>query len=102
MKTGRGKVRRESEITLSEDQFRTLWPKTEGKRLEKTRYEISHGSYLVELDVCHGNLNGLQIAEVEFCSEDASNKFRPPPWFGQEVTGNWRYQNSTLVLQGLR
>jgi CYTH domain-containing protein len=46
-------------------------------------------------------LAGLLVAEVEFPSEDAARAFRPPAWFGREVTGNPAYLNQTLARGGL-
>ena len=41
---GQGSLqRRELEIELSHDQFNTLWPGTEGRRIEKIRYQIDEG-----------------------------------------------------------
>src|SRR5688572_10318901 len=42
-KRGLGNVREEREVALTREQFATLWPATEGKRLSKTRYEIPFG-----------------------------------------------------------
>jgi len=60
--------RRELEIELTPDQFNTLWPGTEGRRIEKIRYQIDEGAQKIELDVFRGNLEGLVLAEVEFAS----------------------------------
>jgi len=35
--------------------------------------------------------------EVEFDSEPDARLFVPPSWFGQEVTGDPRYQNAALA-----
>jgi adenylate cyclase len=45
-----------------------LWRLTVGRRLEKTRYRIPLGRLTIELDVFHGKLRGLIVAEVEFAS----------------------------------
>ena len=55
-KRGFGNVREEREVTLSAQQFSTLWPATEGKRLIKTRYEIPLGDRVVEIDF-HGAIS---------------------------------------------
>jgi len=92
--------REETEISLSSSQFEALWPVTHGKRLEKTRYYIEYGGFVIELDVFEGVLEGLIVAEVEFESEEDAKSFFPPVWFGREVTWDSRYQNSKLVLNG--
>ena len=35
----------EIEVEISQDQFRTLWPATEGRRLEKARYALEWNGY---------------------------------------------------------
>ena len=100
IKTGEGLNRGEFEIELSANQFDVLWPLTENKRVEKTRYEINHDGFLVELDVYSGSLAGLITAEVEFKSEDEIREFEPPDWFGEDVTGNEGYKNKNLSLRG--
>ena len=98
IKTGEGLSRGEYEIELSSDQFDLLWPLTEGKRVEKTRFEIEYANLLIELDIYSGNLEGLYTAEVEFPSETKSKKFTPPEWFGEEITLDSRYKNKNLAL----
>jgi len=98
IKTGQGLTRGEYEIELSSVQFDLLWPLTEGKRVEKTRYEIRDKSSIIELDIYRGPLKGLITAEVEFNSKQASNKFQPPQWFGKEITLDSRYKNKNLSL----
>lgn len=101
VKRGRGKRRMEQEVTLTEAQWAALWPLTDGTRVEKTRYRIPYGDCTVELDVYAGALGGLLTAEVEFTSEHASEAFRPPPWFGPEVTDDERFKNQHLARFGL-
>ena len=71
-------MRVEEEIEIEPDRFERLWPLTEGRRIEKTRYEIDAGGDLViELDVYKGDLDGLVTAEVEFDSEEAADASSP-------------------------
>jgi adenylate cyclase len=100
VKRGEGLSRLQTEVTLSGEQFEAMWPHTEGRRVEKTRYEIPYGGHVIELDVFHGALEGLIIAEVEFESAEQSAGFEPPEWFGEEVTDDGRYQNRNLALHG--
>ena len=100
VKRGAGQVRREEEVDLGEDQFRSLWPLTEGARVEKRRYTVPHEELTIEVDVFEGPLSGTLMAEVEFDSERASETFRPPEWLGDEVTGDGRYANESLALRG--
>jgi len=101
VKSGAGKTRFESEVEITEDQFNTLWEATKGKRVEKTRYEIPHESGTIELDIYHGDLDGLLLAEMEFSSEKDSNEFVTPIWLSEEVTDDKKYKNQNLALHGV-
>ena len=96
-KRGLGNVREEREVVLTAEQFATLWPATEGKRLVKTRYEIPFGDRVVEIDIYGGKHDGLVVAEVEFDDEESALKFQPPDWLGDDVTGDPRYSNQLLA-----
>jgi predicted adenylyl cyclase CyaB len=100
IKQGRGKERDESEIEITKDKFDSLWSLTDGRRIEKTRYEIPAGEQVIELDIYRGHLEGLSIVEVEFTSLESSDKFRVPSWFGSEVTDDEEYKNKNLALTG--
>jgi len=101
VKGGHGQKRSEDEVEVGADAFDALWPLTEGRRIEKTRYEIPFGDATVELDEYGGDLAGLLVAEVEFGSEEESERFQPPHWCGREVTGEMRYSNAELAAKGL-
>jgi len=100
VKSGSGLVRKESEKEISESEFIEQWPGTQGKRVQKVRYEIEYDEHIIELDIYSGNLAGLVVAEVEFESEEDSTHFEPPEWFGEEVTHDERYKNKSLALNG--
>jgi adenylate cyclase len=101
VKSGAGRVRVEEEIEIDGDRFERLWLLTEGRRLEKTRYEIDAGDgVVIELDVYSGDLDGLVTAEVEFDSEEAAEAFEPPGWLGEDVTEDLRYKNQRLAREG--
>ena len=91
----------EYELDLTEDQFNRLWKKTEGNTIEKTRYVIPLNNGLkAELDVYKGFLSGFMNVEVEFPSTKEAILFDIPNWFGQEVTQDPRYSNSSLAKFG--
>jgi adenylate cyclase len=100
VKRGSGEVRREEEVELAPDQFRSLWPLTEGLRVAKRRYTVPSEDVTIEVDVFEGPLRGIVMAEVEFDSEEASKAFHPPDWLGDEVTGDGRYANESLAIRG--
>ena len=63
--------------------------------IEKDRNYIPFGNHIYEVDVFHGNHEGLIIAELELQSENES--FEKPDWLGDEVTGNEQYYNAYLA-----
>ncbi len=90
-------VREEYNLPLTKEAFEHLKPKADGIFIEKTRYLIPYSEKLtIELDVFHGTLAPLVLAEVEFESEEQANAFTAPNWFGEDVTYSTKYHNSTL------
>lgn len=101
IKGGSGRSRAEEEMDIGAERFGRLWDLTQGRRVEKTRYEIpADGGLTIELDVYHGPLDGLSTAEVEFGSEAQADAFTAPDWFGREVTGDDAYKNRRLAVDG--
>jgi adenylate cyclase len=96
-KVGRGSHREEREIRLSPKQFAALWPAAAGRRLRKVRCEIPWKNLVIEIDIYQGRHAGLVVAEVEFPDRVSCRKFKPPAWFGREVTGEKRYSNVRLA-----
>ena len=60
-------ARTEHEFPLDKAAYEHLLPKVDGILISKTRYKIpdEHG-FVIELDVFHGEYEGLVMAEVEF------------------------------------
>jgi adenylate cyclase len=101
VKTGAGLVRGEEEVTLDAADFDRLWPLTEGRRVLKTRFLVPlDGGLTAEVDVYEGALDGLLTAEVEFADEAAARAFSAPEWMGEDVTGDKRYANQRLAVEG--
>lgn len=63
--------------------------------IEKKRYKIPMGNFMWEVDEFFGVNAGLIVAEIELPSEDTP--FEKPDWIGEEVSGDPRYFNSSLV-----
>ncbi len=63
--------------------------------LEKTRYHVPWGGHRWDVDVFHGENEGLVVAELELAAED--EPFQRPPWLGEEVSHDPRYYNVRLV-----
>jgi CYTH domain-containing protein len=99
-KKAHGEARSEHEIPLRSSHARLLWPLTKGRRVKKVRYKIPLGPLTIELDVYQANARGLAVAEVEFSSARAMRRFKPPGWFGREITGRKTFSNSHLATHG--
>jgi CYTH domain-containing protein len=101
VKSGAGRSRVEEELEIEPERFERLWPLTEGRRIEKRRYELpAPGGATIELDVYAGALGGLVVAEVEFGSDEEADAFEPPAWLGPEVTDDPRFKNQRLARDG--
>jgi adenylate cyclase len=101
VKRGAGLTRDETEIDLDQGQFESLWPLSEGRRVSKVRHLVPHDDATIEVDVFEGPLAGMCLGEIEFDSEVESEAFDPPRWLGEEVTGDSRYANESLAVNGL-
>ena len=67
--------------------------------IHKTRYIVPAPPYegaerCWEVDVFHGRLEGLVLAEIELGNED--EPFVRPEWLGEEVTGQAQYYNANM------
>ena len=91
--SGMSRFEWEKEISVTEAE--ELLELCENNIIEKTRYLVPAGDFTFEVDVFHGENEGLIIAEIELKSE--SDKFSVPIWLGIEVTGDLRYYNSMLM-----
>ena len=63
--------------------------------LEKTRYIEEIEGHVWEIDEFYGDNEGLLVAEIELSSKDED--FSLPDWVTEEVTGEVRYYNSSLL-----
>lgn len=100
VKGGRGLERTEVELAIDAPTFDELWGLATARRIDKTRYAVPTGGCTAEVDVYGGALAGLVVAEVEFASRDEAEAFVPPPWFGDELTGDDRWSNAALAAHG--
>jgi CYTH domain-containing protein len=100
VKSSGNESRIEEEIEIDRRRFDSLWPLTDGRRIQKRRYRIPIGDLALELDVYHGDLEGLLTAEVEFSSLADAAAFVPPGWVGRDVTDDSRYKNKRLATHG--
>ena len=63
--------------------------------IEKKRYTIDYKGFVWEIDEFLGANKGLIVAELELESEDQA--YVKPEWIGEEVTGDPKYFNSSLI-----
>ena len=90
-------VREEYNLPLTSEAYQHLKAKIDGRLIQKTRYMLPLDNGLtIELDLFHGDLEPLILAEVEFPDEETAVSFQAPSWFGEDVTFSSRYHNSIL------
>ena len=63
--------------------------------IDKHRHLEVHGGKTWEIDVFHGENEGLVVAEIELTSE--AEAFEHPAWLAEEVSSDPRYFNSNLL-----
>ena len=92
----RGFSREEFEYEIPYDDCLAMLDELAEKPIvEKKRYRIPAGPYVWEVDEFFVVNAGLVLDEIERPSEDAA--FDKPEWIGEEVSGDARYFNSSLV-----
>lgn len=92
-------VREEYNLPLTKEAYEHLKEKVDGRLISKTRHVIpieNESGLEIELDIFHGDLEPLMLAEVEFPDEESANSFVAPEWFGEDVTFSSKYHNSNL------
>ena len=87
--------RAEFEYAIPADDAQALLEMCLPSVIDKTRHKVSYDGHLWEIDVFHGDNEGLVIAEVELADESISPAL--PPWTGAEVSSDARYFNSCLA-----
>ena len=91
-----GVTRSEFEYSIpAEDAAILLDNLCEQPLIDKHRHKEVHGGKTWEIDVFHGDNEGLVVAEIELGAED--EKFEVPAWAVREVSSDPRYFNSNLL-----
>jgi CYTH domain-containing protein len=89
-------TRLEFEYRIPRDDGETLLDQLCQRPLvEKTRRRQKFGGKVWEIDVFHGENDGLILAEVELLAED--ERVELPLWAGSEVSDDPRYLNANLA-----
>ncbi len=95
-----GLTRPEYEYSIPIDEAQELMELCIGSLVEKTRYRHHVGKHVWEVDVFHGENEGLVVAEIELSAEAES--YDKPDWIGAEVSSDLRYANSNLSINPYR
>ena len=97
IKAGEGLTRTEVEVEITKAQFDEL-ARTTNRKVFKTRIVTTE---CYELDIYHGQLDGLLTVEKEFRTIEEAERFTPPEWFGKDITEDKRYKNKNLATHGI-
>lgn len=92
--TGISRVELEYDIPLPDAQL-MISQLCERPLIDKHRYTEDVGGHTWEIDVFHGENDGLVIAEIELGSEDEA--FEKPAWALADVSSEARYYNANLL-----
>jgi CYTH domain-containing protein len=84
-------------IYLSSDEY-DVFAVLPANELQKTRYSLEDAGREYGIDVFHGHLAGLILAEVGFETTDQMNEqWRLPPWVVREVSDDRRFTGGALA-----
>lgn len=87
----------EYEMPLTKENYEHLFQKVDNYMIIKTRYKVPiNNKLMAEIDIFHGNLEGLILAEVEFPNVESSEEFVKPDWLGEDISFDKRYDNTFL------
>ena len=84
----------EFEYSISKEDGEKLLSLSEHHIIIKERYYRKIDEHLWEIDIFHGENEGLIIAEVEL--EDEKEQINIPNWIGDEISDDERYFNFNL------
>jgi adenylate cyclase len=96
--TGISRAEFEYEIPVADAE--ELMKLCDGPIIDKIRRIVNYQGFNWEVDEFMGENAGLIVAEIELEQED--QPFERPDWVGEEVTGDSRYRNSSLVFHPYR
>lgn len=92
-----GIERYEWEKEIAAGEARELLELCEPFPVEKTRHLVHYMGHLFEVDVFHGENDGLVMAEIELSAVE--EPFERPLWLGEEVSNDPRYFNAYLSVK---
>ncbi len=98
IKRGLGLIRQEIEREITQQEFEKLWPRTEGRRLTKTRYFVSEDDNLWAVD----DFDDLDVVMAEIELPEPDTQITLPDWLKacliREVTEEPAYRSYFLAL----
>ena len=95
-----GISRLEFEYPIPVEDAEAMLKLVQGALIEKTRHKEPFAGRTWEIDVFHGDNEGLVVAEVEVEKADAA--VTRPEWVLDEVSDDPRYYNNSLVTNPYR
>ena len=95
-----GTTRFEWEKEISKQEAVNLLELCETGIIDKQRYFVQAGPHTYEIDEFAMDNEGLVMAEIELMNEHET--FEKPNWLGDEVTGETKYYNSSLLKKPFR
>ncbi len=99
---GGGLAREEFEMPIDRKAYLSLRAKGEGRPIRKTRYFVRRPDGLTEeIDIFHGELEGLAYLEIEFPTLEQARAFPSPAWTLRDVSADKRFRNSALARYGM-
>lgn len=90
-----GLSRQEFEYDIPLDDAEQMLARVSTGVIDKVRHLVEFDGKIWEVDVFHGDNEGLVLAEIELSSEDEA--FEAPGWLGKEVSAERRYYNAALA-----
>lgn len=96
----RGAARPEYEYDIPAKDAEAMFALCTGSIVDKTRYRVLVSDHVWEVDVFHGDNDGLVVAEIEL--SEVGESFETPDWAGDDVTDEGRYYNVVLSQQPYR
>ena len=99
IKFGKGLVRKELELNISNKIYKLLSNLTNKKPIIKKRevYKLND-NYLIECDIFIKPNKNYYLCEIEFSSKTEANNFTTPNWLKNEVTGIDKYTNEYIWI----
>jgi adenylate cyclase len=93
-------VREEVEFPITAEAFEALWEMADKDAVHKRRWSMPVPGGVADVDVYEGSLAGLRVVEVELAGLEEAERFVPPDWFGDELTGRAGWSNRELARLG--